>query len=51
MPKYAEFQAFRKLNLITEADGDMLYREARALALRRIEESARAEEDFREVIR
>ena len=51
MPKYAEFQAFREQNLITETDGDMLHREARALALRRIEESARTEEDFREVIR
>lgn len=51
MPKYAEFQAFREQNLITEADGDMLHREARALALRRIEESARTEDDFREVIR
>ena len=51
MPKYAEFQAFREQNLITEADGDMLHREARALALRRIEESARTEEDFREIIR
>ena len=51
MPKYAEFQTFREQNLITEADGDMLHREARALALWRIEESARTEEDFREVIR
>ena len=51
MPKYAEFQAFREQNLITEADGDMLHREARALALRRIEESARTEEDFWEVIK
>ncbi len=51
MPKYAEFQTFREQNLITEADGDMLHREARALALRRIEESARTEEDFREIIR
>lgn len=51
MPKYAEFQTFREQNLIIEADGDMLHREARALALRRIEESARTEEDFREVIR
>ena len=51
MPKYAEFQAFREQNLITEADGDMLHREARALALRRIEESARTEDDFRKVIR
>ena len=51
MPKYAEFQTFREQNLITEADGDMLHREARALALRRIEESARTEEDFREVIK
>lgn len=51
MPKYAEFQTFREQNFITEADGDMLHREARALALRRIEESARTEEDFREVIK
>lgn len=51
MPKYAEFQAFREQNFITESDGDMLHREARALALRRIEESARTEEDFREVIK
>ncbi len=51
MPKYAEFQAFREQNFITEADGDMLHRETRALALRRIEESARTEEDFREVIK
>lgn len=51
MLKYAEFQAFREQNLITDADGDMLHREARALALRRIEESARTEEDFREVIK
>ena len=51
MPKYAELQAFREQNFITEADGDMLHCEARALALRRIEESARTEEDFREVIK
>ena len=51
MPKYAEFQTFREQNLITEADGDMLHREARALAIQRIEESARTEEDFKEVIR
>ncbi len=51
MPKYAEFPTFREQNLITEADGDMLHCEARALALRRIEESARTEEDFREIIR
>ena len=50
MPKYAELPAFREQNFITEADGDMLHREARALALRRIEESARTEEDFKEVI-
>lgn len=41
MPKYAEFQAFREQHFITEADGDMLHREARALALQRIDESAR----------
>ena len=51
MPKYAEFQTFREQNFITEADGDMLHREARALAIRRIEESARTEEDFKEVIK
>ncbi len=51
MPKYAELPAFRDQNFITEADGDMLHREARALAVRRIEESARTEEDFKEVIR
>ena len=46
MPKYAELPAFREQNFITEADGDMLHREARALAIRRIEESARTETDF-----
>ena len=51
MPKYAELPAFMEQNFITEADGDMLHREARALALWRIEESARTEEDFREVIK
>lgn len=50
MPKYAELPAFREQNFITEADGNMLHREARALAIRRIEESARTEEDFKEVI-
>ena len=50
MPKHAEIPAFREQNFITEADGDMLHREARALAIRRIEESARTEEDFKEVI-
>ena len=50
MPKYAELPAFMEQNFITEADRDMLHREARALALRRIEESARTEEDFREII-
>lgn len=50
MPKYAELPAFREQNYITEADGDMLHREARALALRRIEESARTEDDFQKVI-
>jgi len=51
MPKYAELPTFREQNFITEADGDMLHREARALAIQRIEESARTEEDFKEVIR
>ena len=50
MPKYAEFQAFREQNFITEADEDMLHREARALAIQRIEESARTEADFENVL-
>ena len=50
MPKYAELPAFREQNYITEADGDMLHREARTIALRRIEESARTEDDFQKVI-
>ena len=50
MPKYTKLPAFREQNYITEADGDMLHREARALALRRIEESARTEDDFQKVI-
>lgn len=50
MPKYAELPAFREQNFITEADGDILHREARALAIRRIEESARTEDDFQKVI-
>ena len=50
MPKYAELQAFREQNFITETDGDMLHREARALALQRIEESARTEADFKNVL-
>ncbi|MDE6844302.1 MAG: sigma-70 family RNA polymerase sigma factor [Lachnospiraceae bacterium] len=50
MPKYAELPTFREQNFITEADGDMLHREARALAIQRIEESARTEDDFQKVI-
>ena len=50
MPKYAEIPAFREQNFITEADGDMLHREARALAIQRIEESARTEVDFENVL-
>ena len=50
MPKYAELPAFREQNFITETDGDMLHREARALAIRRIEESARTEADFENVL-
>lgn len=50
MPKYAELPAFREQNYITEADGDMLHREARTLALWRIEESARTEADFENVL-
>ena len=50
MPKYTKLPAFREQNYITEADGDMLHREARALALRRIEESARTENDFQKAI-
>ena len=50
MPQYAEIPAFREQNFITEADGDMLHREARALAIQRIEESARTEADFENVL-
>ena len=50
MPKYAEIPAFREQNFITEKDGDMLHREARALAIQRIEKSARAEADFENVL-
>ena len=50
MPKYAEIPAFREQNFITEADGDMLHREAHALAIQRIEESARTEADFENVL-
>ena len=50
MPKYAELPAFREQNFITEADGDMLHREARTLAIQRIEESARTEADFENVL-
>ncbi len=50
MPKYAELPAFREQNFITEADGDMLHCEARTLAIRRIEESARTEADFENVL-
>ena len=50
MPKYAELPTFREQNFITETDGDMLHREARALAIRRIEESARTEADFENVL-
>ena len=50
MPKYAEIPAFREQNFITEEDGDMLHREARALAIQRIEESARTEADFENVL-
>lgn len=46
----AVLPAFREQNYITEADGDMLHREARVLALWRIEESARTEDDFQKVI-
>ncbi len=42
MPKYAELPSFWEQNYITEADGDMLHR--------RIEESARTEDDFQKVI-
>ena len=50
MPKYAELQAFREQNFITKADGDLLHSEARALAIRRIEESARTEADFENIL-
>lgn len=49
MPKYEELKAFRKQNLIPEyndssSEKTMLHREARALAISRLEESARTEE-------
>jgi len=50
MSKYAELPAFREQNFITEADGDILHREARALAIRRIEEIAKTESDFENVL-
>ena len=50
MPKYAELTAFKEQNLIPEYNGEMLHREARALAISRFEESARTEADFRNVI-
>ena len=45
MPKYEELKAFRKQNLIPEyndssSEKTMLHREARALAISRLEESA-----------
>ena len=51
MPKYEELKAFRKQNLIPEyndssSEKTMLHREARALAISRLEESARTEEEF-----
>ena len=55
MPKYEELKAFRKQNLIPEyndssSEKTMLHREARALAISRLEESARTEEEFANVI-
>lgn len=50
LPKYAELTAFKEQNLIPEYNGEMLHREARALAISRFEESARTEADFRNVI-
>lgn len=51
MPKYEELKAFRKQNLIpayndSSSEKTMLHREARALAISRLEESARTEEEF-----
>ena len=51
MPKYEELKAFRKQNLIPEyndssSEKTMLHREARALAISRLEETARTEEEF-----
>ena len=50
MPKYEELKAFRKQNLIPEyndssSEKTMLHREARALAISRLEESARTEKN------
>lgn len=51
MPKYEELKAFRKQNLIpayndSSSEKTMLHREARALAISRLEETARTEEEF-----
>lgn len=51
MPKDEELKAFRKQNLIpayndSSSEKTMLHREARALAISRLEESARTEEEF-----
>lgn len=55
MPKYEELKAFRKQNLIPEysdssSEKTMLHREAHALAISRLKESARTEEEFANVI-
>lgn len=50
LPKYAELAAFKEQNLIPEYNDEMLHREARALAISRLEESARTEANFRNVI-
>ena len=55
MPKDEELKAFRKQNLIpayndSSSEKTMLHREARALAISRLEETARTEEEFANVI-
>ena len=50
LPKYAELATFKEQNLIPEYNGEMLHREVRALAISRLEESARTEADFHNVI-
>ena len=50
LPKYKELIDFSERGLLTPADRGLLHREARALALSRLEDAARTLEDFNEII-